>query len=1036
MSDELNAPKQPAFWTDTAGATDELGRDSFARRIADALANQPGDAGMVVALYGPWGSGKSTILQYVQEFIEEGTPESGEVIFIRFNPWFYNTEGQTVADFFKVIASALGKSLDKWNEEAGQRLARLGGLAKGFGFSHAGAQVGGAAVEGLASMIGAPRNLRERYDYLKFLLEDEPAVAKNTRIIIAIDDIDRTDADSIATIFRLMKLGANLPRISYLLAFDEDVVSTALGAKYPAGNADGTSFLEKIVQVPLHLPQADAAQLATILYRDLVGVLESHSVDLSTLDEYELQSRLDACVWPGVQTLRAGKQILNAVTFVIPVMKGEVHVTDQVLVEALRILYPKVYKFIRKHKDFAVEWVTDKSLLEFRATQLNKALKRVDSANRKYCKQLLSALFPAIENMYAARIDGRAEYEKWAQERRACSASYFDRYFTYGLPFGDIFDTDIDAVVEGGAPEPAAALTDLLAKRKPNLVIEKLIERSSTLRDDQAAGLAGVICAVADQLPGYDTPLRFGTLLPRAAYLVTGLMQRVEVARRLIVLGDLLTTTDVRFAVLTFRWLVTTAPRVATVGEPFTAAEIDELGRGLATRLLTAENLRVFYEESPGLAATVVSLCRRFGDGALVPQLLLEVLESSQKATLNFLQVYLPHSQESLPSSPAARAGYEYISGLVPPAKVMELLAQHYPLYIGPFDEQTETGKGLLQLAQYLQAPVNWVYRFAEIYRHYGDYAPLAPPSVYQPGVQKTSPFQNDHPRNKLQSNSDTSDFIARVVLRVPEATGLPGGLAGTTGANLYGSPRESLLIDHLNRSAVTAWFKTWSAETTGAEYGSWRAEGRNSGETSTLVIAPINDEPNSQGRRNALECVVNTGMVSAQRDGQAVNVPGMYICLDLSVGGMGASMLTLDELAQIVVGMLGIVDTAEAVARSLVGNGDYTVGELACMFATGRETLDKIVDIGSFSGISGNSSQKEVEVYSTLPIQSIYPDRDMAAAEVPNEPQIRLAIEFVQKALERAGKRDYLDTLHQMLPRLAEPRSSSQATAAGGETS
>ena len=1024
MTDEQKTLEQPTFWTDAAGEADELGRGPFAKRIAEALINQPSDAGVVVALYGPWGSGKSTILHYVQEHIEASSAQTGQVVFVRFNPWFYNTEQQTVMDFFKLVADQLGQTLEKWNEDAGRRLVKLGAVLKGVSFSHAGGQVGGAVVEGVGSAIGTPRNLRERFDYLNYLLEDEPAVAKNIRIIVAIDDIDRTDAESIAVIFRLLKLGANLPRISYLLAFDEEVVATALGAKFPAGNADGTSFLEKIVQVPLHLPPADSAQLATILFRNLIEVLASHNVELSTLEQFELQSSLDSCVWPAVQTLRAGKQILNAVTFVIPVMRGEVHIIDQVLVECLRVLFPKVYKFVRRNKSLVLEWVTDKELLGHRASQLNTALKSVKKRNREHCKQLLIALFPPVNNMYVSRIDDRAEQEKWGRERRVCSASYFDRYFTYGLPFGDIFDAEVDAVVEGKVAEPAEALRELLRKSKPDLVVEKLIERSSTLRGEPAAALAGAVSAVVDQLPGQEGPLRFGSVVLRAAYLVTTLVQRVEIELRTEVLVNLLQSSDLRFAVVFFQWLENANPVVARSAEPLTANEIAGAGQVLATRLMTTENVRALFEDAPALVRNVISLCRRFGDGALAPQLVLQALEQSPDATINFLRVYMPSSQDNLPNSPFARAGYEYISGLVAPAKLMELLTQYFPDYVGPFDETTDIGRMRLSLVRYLDTPLNWTYRFAEIYRAYGNYAPLKPPSAYEPNAQKLSPFQNDHVRTKLQTNNDGLDFVVRVVLRVPNAIGLPQALAGSRGANLYGSPRENMLIDHLNRSGVTAWFRSWSPAP--AEQGSatWRPEGTNSGETSTLVLKSASEEAGStQRRRASLECSIHTGMTSAQRDGVAVEVPSMYVSLDLDVVGMGESKLALDDFAGVVLGMLNIIDTAEVIARSLLSNGNYTSGELACMFATGREKLDNLIDIESFPSISGNYSQKDFEVYSTLPILSIYDDPVMSDAEYPNEPRIRLAIEFVRMALDRAGKREYLDTLHQMLPRLAEQR-------------
>jgi predicted KAP-like P-loop ATPase len=109
--------------TDAAGAADELGREPFAERIADALAGQPGDTSLVVGLYGPWGSRKSNVLDYVRQTIEENyDPQS--VIFIKFNPWLYDSEQEVVRDFFVTMARALGNRLEGDDAEAGRRLKR------------------------------------------------------------------------------------------------------------------------------------------------------------------------------------------------------------------------------------------------------------------------------------------------------------------------------------------------------------------------------------------------------------------------------------------------------------------------------------------------------------------------------------------------------------------------------------------------------------------------------------------------------------------------------------------------------------------------------------------------------------------------------------------------------------------------------------------------------------------------------------------------------------------------------------------------
>ena len=50
---------------------DLFGHAQFAESLANSICRYPGNDGLVLALYGPWGSGKSTVLSYVRHFLEQ-----------------------------------------------------------------------------------------------------------------------------------------------------------------------------------------------------------------------------------------------------------------------------------------------------------------------------------------------------------------------------------------------------------------------------------------------------------------------------------------------------------------------------------------------------------------------------------------------------------------------------------------------------------------------------------------------------------------------------------------------------------------------------------------------------------------------------------------------------------------------------------------------------------------------------------------------------------------------------------------------------
>lgn len=79
------SPDRPS----TDPAQDLFGHAPFARTLAQAIRSYRGSDGIVLALYGPWGSGKSTVLAYVQHELERGQEDDRPVV-VPFNPWWFS----------------------------------------------------------------------------------------------------------------------------------------------------------------------------------------------------------------------------------------------------------------------------------------------------------------------------------------------------------------------------------------------------------------------------------------------------------------------------------------------------------------------------------------------------------------------------------------------------------------------------------------------------------------------------------------------------------------------------------------------------------------------------------------------------------------------------------------------------------------------------------------------------------------------------------------------------------------------------------
>ncbi|RYF40466.1 MAG: hypothetical protein EOO38_21880, partial [Cytophagaceae bacterium] len=162
--------------------------------------------------------------------------------------------------------------------------------------------------------------------------------------------IDRLDRADIQTLFKLVRLSGGFDHTTYILAFDDEVVAEALGEAYGSGDpVAGRRFLEKIVQVPLHLPPASPEKLRQLMFSACDRAIRANGLELADGQNFELGNNLVEGVGAALKTPRQTKLFDNAITFAIPLLKGEVRPVDQILIEAIRIFYPTIYQAVRNN---------------------------------------------------------------------------------------------------------------------------------------------------------------------------------------------------------------------------------------------------------------------------------------------------------------------------------------------------------------------------------------------------------------------------------------------------------------------------------------------------------------------------------------------------------------------------------------------------------------------------------------------------------------------------------------------------------------
>jgi predicted KAP-like P-loop ATPase len=464
---------------------DDFSRAPFAERIANVIMTQKSANSIVFGLFGEWGSGKSSLINLIEYYIK--LDKEKHINCIRYNPWRYQNEDQMLINFFETLASVYDENLSmqreigKLLEEYGRKIATFSFFLKTFTLGQVDLYDQEARETGQDLQNVDVEDLKDRI--VKILTKyDIP-------IVIFIDDIDRLDKTEIQSMFKIIKLIANFPHTRYVLAFDYEMVAAVLGEKYGTNKIDtfnkleaGRSFIDKIIQIPIHLPVIQKTDLDRCFGDGVDKALSDANIEL-TLEEINNLYANYSYLKQGITNIRIVKRYTNSLLFSIPALKGEVNVADLVTIEGVRIIYPDLYEFIRNNKKiFTIKkgfYNNNQEFLKQALTVLTGIIDRYDSKLRSGIKLLLIHLFPPIEGIFKENFSYANDfYEQWEKDKNISSEYYFDRYFLYGVPEWDLscskFNNFITLANSENKSEYDSALMSITANNQLGILARKL----------------------------------------------------------------------------------------------------------------------------------------------------------------------------------------------------------------------------------------------------------------------------------------------------------------------------------------------------------------------------------------------------------------------------------------------------------------------------------------------------------------------------------------------------------------------------------
>ncbi|CAN5732673.1 hypothetical protein BH09ACT7_BH09ACT7_45480 [soil metagenome] len=222
---------------------------------------------ITVGVNAPWGGGKTTVLHLLKQRLD---PRE-DVLCLLISPWEYDNKTDPTTALIDEVLAGLEKALkepqsrfDKIKEGL-HKLRRRVSFAKAMKLAASSALT--ATLPGVGGLIDLFDENAEKKEepsdptlqgfrtQFQELMAD-PGMAPLDRVVVLVDDLDRSLPDTVVEALEAIKLFLSVKGMAFVIAADEDNVANAIGRRLATTGQPITArnYMEKIIQVPVRVP--------------------------------------------------------------------------------------------------------------------------------------------------------------------------------------------------------------------------------------------------------------------------------------------------------------------------------------------------------------------------------------------------------------------------------------------------------------------------------------------------------------------------------------------------------------------------------------------------------------------------------------------------------------------------------------------------------------------------------------------------------------------------------------------------------------
>lgn len=383
--------------------------------LLDAIRYCRSSKSFVIGLNGEWGSGKTTVINFVKNVLQQSSKglkkgefyEKKDFIIVDshdFDPWIFENSELLTYGLLEVLFSKV------INENKKDETRQIFRIAKFLGRSSLDWMECKSHIKIRNNLRKYKSNYNTLFDYInKFknrisnkLLEDDKT------LVFFIENIDRSSKDLVLQLFKLLGTLLDIQNVIYVISYEK----ARLDNFFSGNNDIQPKYYEKIINQEIELKLPSAASCSAVYQKVITNILVAYGFDENFTDD--MQCFIDFFV-NNVEDLRKFKRIINSVFYkVFHVNKSE-YIKKDFALELVKFLNKDLYQLLLTNNNYL--FVPGKDDTEITKEYFLAEPSYNDRKARKFSKELndnfieykdiLSSTFPYVDRIYGMKQGGR-----------------------------------------------------------------------------------------------------------------------------------------------------------------------------------------------------------------------------------------------------------------------------------------------------------------------------------------------------------------------------------------------------------------------------------------------------------------------------------------------------------------------------------------------------------------------------------------------------------------------------------------------------